>query len=179
LSQLSLNRTFFHNVALPNFIKLLKPNSAVLDIGVSQAHGDYYRRLFKDFTYKTLDRNPNVGADIIYDIELGARTFKFQGVIAMGTWEQATNPFKMFDGIYNSLDDNGLALFGVVGLGYPEYSCDKFRFTNKGFRDLLAGKFDILDFNSVGQGIPEYYFYICKKSVKTVEHDVQSLDRKS
>jgi hypothetical protein len=178
MTQLSLNRAFFHNVALPNFIKLLKPNSAVLDIGVSQSHGDYYRSLFKDFTYKTLDRNPNVGADMVCDIEIGV-PFYFDAVIGMGIWEQATNPFNMFFGVYNSLKPNGLALFGVVGLGYPEYSCDRFRFTNKGFRDLLAGKFDILDFNSVGQGIPEYYFYICKKSVKTVEHDVQSLDKKS
>ena len=161
----SANRQFFNEQALPKFISLLQTDATILDIGVSQAWGDYYASLFKAFNYKTLDRNPDVGANIVYDIELGSRTFSFDAVIGNGIWEQATNPFKMFDGIYNSLKVGGLALFGVVGLGYPEYSTDYFRFTDKGFRRLLIDKFDILDFNSIGGPIPEYYFYICRKKV--------------
>ena len=162
----SANRQFFNEQALPKFISLLQTDATILDIGVSQAWGDYYASLFKSFSYKTLDRNPDVGADIVYDIEKNDSFFNmYDAIIAMGTWEQATNPFKMFDGIYNSLKVGGLALFGVVGLGYPQYKTDRFRFTDVGFNELLVGKYEVLDFNSIGGPIPEYYFYICRKKV--------------
>jgi hypothetical protein len=69
----------------------------------------------------------------------------------------------MFDGIYNSLKVGGLALFGVVGLGYPEYSTDYFRFTSKGFDRLLTNKYMVISKDEVGKEPVEYLFYLCKK----------------
>ena len=162
---LSANRKTFHEEMLPHFRDRLAPYPLILDIGVSQAHGQTYRKFFENYQYYTCDINPSVKPDICMNMEEPKSDFfnGFNGVIAMGTWEQTPNPYKFVDGIYKVLKPGGLLLAGIVSTAFPIYSADLVRFTPTGSHHLLS-RFIILETRIVGtKEFPEYIFHIVKK----------------
>ena len=163
----SKNRQYFHEFALPNFIKILPSAARVIDLGKSQSWGDYYRELFKNFTYLTVDIQEKVNPDICENFEeTKIYPETIDGVIAMGIWEQTPNPFKLVESIEKVLRPGGILLAGITSVGYPVYSTDLTRFTPKGGLNLLKN-FTILESETIMvDDVPEYLFYIARKNGK-------------
>lgn len=161
---ISNNRKFFNQEMLPKLRRLLKGGDTILNIGKSLTWESTYKDFFKDFSYKTCDRNHSVEPDIVLDVEeVRSWVNQVDSVIAMGVTEQASNPFNLVNGIWHLLKKDGLALFGIVSTGYPIYSTDLTRFTPNGGLNLLKS-FNILESHIIGdEKNPEYLFYIAKK----------------
>ena len=160
----SNNRRCFNEEFLPKFIGLLKPGDIVYDIGKSGRWD--YKPLFEQQTYVTVDINPDVKPDIVDDLEntkIAANSV--DGLICCGVWEQTKNPFELIKGLVKILKVNGIALFGIVSIGYPLYSKDYLRFTPMGAEKLFS-RFSLLDKKIVYVNEnPEYLFYIYEKYI--------------
>lgn len=153
-------RARYHEM-LDRFKWYIPKGCKVYDIGKSLKHD--YAEVFKDYNYKTIDRNKDTNPDIVADMETNVSLPKCDAVICNGVVEQCDNPFSMFQNVTDLLNRNGVALYGSVCLGYPEYDIDYFRFTVKGIKRALEGKYNILESSLVTRVTPSYIFIICRK----------------
>jgi hypothetical protein len=140
--------------------------STLCDIGVAGTSQFNYKACFKDFRYRTLDKDASLNSNVILDLEnLPKDCYEYYNfLLCNGVTEWCNNPFNLVEGCYNLLKKDGYALFGIILYGYPLlYSEDKTRFTVKGVYNLLK-KFtiveeEILYFNN----LPSYHYLIVKK----------------
>lgn len=150
------DRKYFNEVMLPKFIKnYVKENDFVVDVGKPDK-GWGYREIFEivGAKYQTLDKKPELNPDILLDIETFWYNYKTWNkfreladcIVCMGVIEQCDNPFKVIDGIYQTLKPNGYVLFGIISTHFSmKQDIDYLRFTPQGAHKLLSA-FNILDF---------------------------------
>lgn len=172
--EMSPERQEYHRI-IPKFISSISfcgKRQVIYDIGRSDIHD--YSATFKDFDYKTVDRDPFKRPDISLDIEglneisVDDYLDRADGLLCNGVIEQCNDPFAMLRACRAMLKDGGIALFGMVLLGYPALSLDNFRFTKSGAVNALKKcGFSILYVDFVERdGVPTYVYAICKKKVE-------------
>lgn len=158
--QLSPERVKF-NELLDQFRAELEPGSVVYDIGKSAIHD--YRPAFEadGFRYKTIDLDHEKEPDILMDIENEISCFKIppaDAVICHGVFEQCNDPVKMIRGTFGILRPKGVALFGLISIGFPMFTFDRIRITPDGIKHYLKA-FNILRMDTVYRGeLPSYIF---------------------
>ena len=156
------NERIIYNELINQFKGFGPTGGLIYDIGKSQLLD--YKSTFKDFKYFTVDRNRNIGSDIIDDLEETKIVELADGVLCNGVMEQCTDPVAVMRGVYNIMKPNGHLLFGAVSLGYPPFEFDYCRFTPKGVDYVLLPHFKILETKIVYRNeLPSYTFKICKK----------------
>lgn len=170
----SLERQKYHEW-LERFKAYLAINSVIYDIGKSAKYD--YADMFKNYNYKTIDKDANKNPDILQDMEVPLGLYSMinsaDAVICNGVVEQCENPFKLLGMIDVVLKDSGYLLFGTVLTGYPVYDNDRIRFTAFGIENALK-KYEIIDKEIIHrEGIkdPTYMFLIVKKERKNVISD--------
>lgn len=152
-------RAKFHEL-LKQFKEWVNKTNLVYDIGKSSSHN--YKPLFR-CTYRTIDKDPDKKPDIVCDVEGDFNLPLADGIICMGVTEQCDNPYKLIEGVNSLIKPNGVALFGVVSVGYPIYDKDYVRFTPCGVKRLL-NKYNILEEQTVFRyNLPSYIFVIGSK----------------
>ena len=119
-NQLSHERLTYH-VQLKRFAERLPDGGLVLDIGHYLKQS--YQTFFPKQQFATIDRNPTVGATHVVDVEAirgNIHGVPFaDGLLCNGVTEQCDNPYDLVRGCYHLLKPGGLALFGIMGPGYP------------------------------------------------------------
>lgn len=153
-------RARYHEM-LERFKSYIPKGATIYDIGKSTRHN--YATVFKDYNYKTIDRNKAIEPDIVADVEKNIDLPLCDAVLCNGVVEQCDNPFLLFKNVTQLLEPKGVALYGSVSLGYPEYDVDYFRFTVKGLMRVLEKSYSILESTLVTRVTPSYVFVICQK----------------
>ncbi len=166
---ISKEREKYHEL-MSGFIPMLRKGALVYDIGVSSTHN--YSHLFQDFHFMTIDRDSKKNPDICLDIEKLTSLYDFEdyldiadAILCNGVIEQCSDPFNMLRACNSMLKSSGLALFGFVLLGFPEYDNDRFRFTKRGARESLgACGFGIRhEFIVTHEGKETYIYLVAQK----------------
>lgn len=160
---LTPERCKFHEI-LGKFYSYL-PNdkdTLIYDVGVSNSHN--YKEYFKEYDYRTLDCDKSKNPDILIDLEGRFAIFEADAIICMGVTEQCENPYNLIDGVTTALMRGGIALFGIISVGYPVYDNDRVRFTPSGVDHLLKD-YEVLerDIFCRSHDIPSYVFVIGRK----------------
>lgn len=159
------NERRIYNELTNQFKRLLPVGGLIYDIGKSQLLD--YKSTFEGYKYLTVDRNRNIGADIIDDLEETKIVELADGVLCNGVMEQCTNPMAVLESIYKILKPMGHLLLGAMSIGYPMYEFDYQRFTPKGVNIVLLRRFETLETRIVARkGIPSYVFVIARKGRK-------------
>lgn len=149
---------------IDRFAAQLRAGSVVVDVGKSAQYD--YRLTFRNFLYRTLDREAKVSPDILLDIESplpSSQIGSADGVLCCGVTEQCTNPWAVRDGVVQLLKPGGLALWGICCVGFRVYHEDYFRFTPLGVDRFLSG-WEILDREFTRRdGAESYAFYMARR----------------
>ena len=145
---------------IEKFKNYLNPHDTIYDIGCFSRH-DYHETM-RDYYYSTVDKDVNQSPDILLNIETHS-LLHADGIMCHGVHSECANPFNLTKGCYNSLKSGGIALFGIVLLGYPEYDGEYWRFTQSGAKKLFDGYFDVLQDEVYFRSIPSFYFSIVRK----------------
>lgn len=152
------------------------PEVTVLEIGPGEYDGA--RKAFKQATVKTLDIDPDSGADYITSISLPIPAFLGFGlIVCTDVLEHVRDPFMAIKNIAGMLDPEGPKIlvlstplnYRIHGMGgySPDQGTppDYWRFTEHGLR-LLLSEFEILEFDSLesDRGLfPIHYTVIARK----------------
>jgi hypothetical protein len=140
--------------------------STLCDIGVAGTEQFGYKECFKDFRYRTLDKDASLNPNIILDLEnLPEDCYEcYNTLLCNGVTEWCNNPFNLVEGCYNLLKKDGYALFGIILYGYPLLNSeDKTRFTVNGAYNLLK-KFMLVEKEILHyDNLPSYIYLIVKK----------------
>lgn len=163
--EISEERKQFHAV-IPLFMDKLKPRARIYDIGKSHLHD--YRNTFREFNYKTIDRDQCKQPDLLIDIEkdmLIEGLPQVDAVICNGVIEQCDDPFKVIRSCSLLLHSRGYVLFGMVLLGYPPHENDRFRFTKNGAKAAIERIGLHIEHEEVitRGNVPSYIYAICRK----------------
>ncbi len=137
----------------------------IFDVGKPCAWEEY-KAIFQSRNYRTIDRNPALGADITADVESDPLTIYSEtadATICSGVTEQCDNPFLLRDGVFRLLKPGGLALWGVLCVGFGMYPGERFAFTPEGVAEYLKG-YDWLSHEiCYRDGTPSYFFVLGRK----------------
>lgn len=165
--QISEERRKYHDI-IPSFIKRIKREGIVYDIGKSHLHE--YRSTFAGFHYLSVDRDPNKAPDILLDVEKYRHGLPglqpADALMCNGVIEQCDDPIEIIKACNDLLVAGGVALFGMVLLGYPPHENDRFRFTKNGAMSALVRYgFQVDDVTVIERSnIPSYIYAICTKT---------------
>ena len=164
----SLERERYH-VWLEKFKAYLNPGAVVYDIGKSRKYD--YVETFKDFTFRTIDKNPLVQPDLELDLEeLYSVTLLplADGILFNGVVEQCENPFILLETLNEMLKGSGVMLVGTVLTGFPVYDNDRFRFTEMGIKNALRD-YKLLESETIyrpGVKDPTYMYLLIQKTLE-------------
>lgn len=143
---------------IEKFKTYLSKGQSVYDIGCFSRH-DYHETM-KDYNYKTIDNNPNQNPDIVVDAASSMPSV--DGIMCHGVHSECKNPFKLTYYCWENLKENGVALFGIVLLDYPQYHGELWRFTLDGVKKMLRD-FHVIEERVVYRNEPSFYFCIARK----------------
>jgi len=161
----SLERQKYHEW-LEKFKAYLTSGCLIYDIGKSAKYD--YADTFKEYNYKTIDKDINKNPDIVADMEILIETYKIDNAdafICNGVVEQCENPYQLFKVLFELLKPGGYALIGTVLTGFPVYDNDRVRFTVVGIKKVLK-KRQLIDSEVIyraGVTDPTYMYLIVKK----------------
>lgn len=158
-------RIKYHEM-MERFKTYIPKGCTIWDIGKSVAHD--YKKIFKDYDYKTVDRDKTTNPDIFLDLEKldGGGACILDAVLCNGVTEQCSNPFDLLKGVESIIKVGGYGLYGVLLTSYPLFGWDNFRFTESGIL-LQFNNFDIIEKELVYRNdVPSYIYLICKKKAR-------------
>lgn len=162
-------RARFNEFWIMRFAEFIPIGALIYDIGKSPVWD--YGKILVGRNVRTIDRDASACPDIVCDVEREGvlhLSGAADGVICIGVSEECSNPFKMIGGVATLIKDGGVAMFGIMSIGYPYASNrkDNLRFTPAGARTLLSANFDEIeseDFKRASYCDPSYIFYIGRK----------------
>lgn len=168
MNNISEERKTYHSM-IREFREMLKaPSPIIYDIGKTPKHD--YASWFEGSDFKTIDINPRKNPDMLLDVEspniMPSLKSTAHGILCNGCTEQCGNPFNLMRGVHDLLRMNGMALFGIISIGYPIFEFDRFRFTPNGAQFALENcGFRLLKTQVVERiaGTPSYFFAIVVK----------------